>query len=72
MADLIIIDHNNKLIIPCDLKTSSKDEYNFHHSFIDWSYFEQAQLYWYIIRQNLDKDEYFKELGFFEILQDKL
>lgn len=61
MADLIIIDHKNKIIIPCDLKTSSKDEYNFHHSFIDWSYFEQAQLYWYIIRQNLDKDEYFKD-----------
>lgn len=61
MPDLIIINHNDKLIIPCDLKTSSKDEYNFHHSFIDWSYFEQAQLYWYIIRQNLDKDEYFKD-----------
>lgn len=61
MADLVVVDTENKIIYPCDLKTSSKDEYNFHHSFIDWSYFMQAQLYWEIIRQNLDKDEYFKD-----------
>lgn len=61
MADLIIVDHKNKVIIPCDLKTSSKKEWKFHKSFIEWNYWIQAQLYWYIIRQNLDKDEVYKD-----------
>lgn len=61
MADLIIVDHENKVIIPCDLKTSSKKEWKFYKSFIDWGYWIQAQLYWYIIRQNLDKDEIYKD-----------
>lgn len=61
MADLIIVDHENKVIIPCDLKTSSKKEWKFYKSFLDWNYWIQAQLYWYIIRQNLDKDEFYKD-----------
>ena len=61
MADLIIVDHKNKVIIPCDLKTSFKPEWKFYKSFIDWNYWIQAQLYWYIIRQNLDKDEVYKD-----------
>ena len=61
MADLIIVDHKNKVIIPCDLKTSSKKEWEFYKSFIEWNYWIQAQLYWYIIRQNLDKDEVYKD-----------
>lgn len=61
MADLIIVDHKNKTIIPCDLKTSYKKEWNFHKSFIEWNYWIQAQLYWYIIRQNLDKDDFYKD-----------
>lgn len=61
MADLIIVDHKNKVIIPCDLKTSYKEEYNFFKSFIDWKYMHQSQLYYYIIRQNLDEDPYFKD-----------
>lgn len=61
MADLLIVDHNKKTITPCDLKTSSKEEWNFYKSFIDWGYWIQAQLYWYIIRQNLDKSETYKD-----------
>ena len=61
MADLLIVDHKNKTIIPCDLKTSYKPEYRFYRSFIEWNYWIQAQLYWYIIRQNLDDDPYFKD-----------
>ena len=57
---LIIVDHKNKVIIPCDLKTSSKKEWKFHKSFIEWNYWIQAQLYWYIIKQNLEKDEIYK------------
>lgn len=61
MADLIIVDHKNKVIIPCDLKTSFKPEWRFYKSFLEWNYWIQAQLYWYIIRQNLDKDEVYKD-----------
>lgn len=61
MADLIIVDHKHKTIIPCDLKTSSKPEWEFYKSFIEWNYWIQAQLYWYIIRQALDKDELYKD-----------
>lgn len=61
MADLIIVDYDNKLIIPVDLKTSGHKEYEFHKSFIDWSYQIQARLYWRIIRDNLDRDPYFKD-----------
>lgn len=61
MADLIITDDKNKLVIPCDLKTSHNPEYKFPHSFLDWNYFIQYQLYSYIIRQNMDKDPQFKD-----------
>lgn len=61
MADLIIVDHDQKVIIPCDLKTSGKKEYNFYKSFIDWSYSHQARLYSRIIKDNISKDNYFKD-----------
>lgn len=38
MADLIVVDHEQKLIIPVDLKTSSHTEWDFYKSFIDWRY----------------------------------
>lgn len=61
MADLIIVDYKRKIIYPVDLKTSGKSEWDFYKSFIDWSYAVQARLYWRIIRDNLDKDPYFKD-----------
>lgn len=61
MCDLLIVDHDNKVIIPCDLKTTYNKEWEFAESFVKWRYYIQAQLYWYLIRQNLDKDEQFKE-----------
>lgn len=61
MADIITVNHKNKIIYPCDLKTSFKPEWRFYKSFIEWNYWIQAQLYWYIIRQNLDKDDYYKD-----------
>lgn len=61
MADLIVVMHDNKVIIPVDLKTSSKPEWDFHKSFIDWLYPIQARLYWQIIRFNMMKDPYFRE-----------
>ena len=61
MADLIIVDHDNKTIQPVDLKTSSHIEWEFYKSFIQWNYQIQARLYWRIIRDNLDRDPYFKD-----------
>jgi hypothetical protein len=61
MADLIIVNYESKTIIPVDLKTSGKPEWDFYKSFIDFDYQIQARLYWRIIRDTLDKDEYFKD-----------
>lgn len=61
MADLIIVDHDAKTVQPIDLKTSSKKEWEFFKSFIEWRYDLQARLYWRIIRACMDEDEYFKD-----------
>lgn len=61
MADELIVNHEKKIIIPVDLKTSSKYEWDFYKSFLDWHYFTQARLYWRIIRDNMDRDPYFKD-----------
>lgn len=60
MSDLLVVDHKNKTVTPCDLKTSGKPEWDFHKSFLEWRYSIQARLYWRIIKQNLEKDDYFK------------
>lgn len=65
MADLIIVDYKNKTVQPIDLKTSSKPEWDFYKSFIQWGYQIQARLYWRIIRKLMDEDDYFKD---FELL----
>lgn len=61
MADLLIVNHDTKEVIPIDLKTSYKHEYDFYKSFVEWSYSIQSRLYFRIIRANMDKDEYFKD-----------
>lgn len=61
MADELIVIHDKKLIVPVDLKTSSKPSWDFYKSFLEWRYDIQARLYWQIIRANLDKDPYYKD-----------
>lgn len=61
MADLLVVDHKNKIVIPCDLKTSSGKEYEFPEHFLEWNYQIQSRLYWRLIRQLMDKDDYFKD-----------
>lgn len=63
MADLIIVDYEKKKIYPCDLKTSSHTEWDFEESFNQWGYNWQARLYWKLIRENLNKDSYFKDFS---------
>lgn len=61
MSDLLVVNHKEKYIIPCDLKTSHNREYNFPRSFAEFRYDIQGRLYWRLIRQLLDTDEYFKD-----------
>lgn len=61
MADEIICDYERKEIYLIDLKTSSKPEWDFYKSFIEWNYSCQARLYYRIIAANLLKDEYFRD-----------
>lgn len=61
MADEIIVLYDKKLVVPVDLKTSSKTEWDFYKSFLEWHYDIQARLYWRIIRDNMDRDPYFKD-----------
>lgn len=61
MLDLCVVDHENKIIVPVDIKTTFYPEAEFPKAFLKWNYWIQAQLYWYILRQNLDNDPYFKD-----------
>lgn len=61
MADLIMVDHKNKIVYPCDLKTSSHAEWDFAESFVQWRYDIQGRLYWRIIRDNMNRDPEFKD-----------
>lgn len=61
MADELIVLHDKKIVVPVDLKTSYKPEWDFHKSFLEWRYDIQARLYWLIIRDNMDRDSYFKD-----------
>lgn len=61
MADELIVVHDKKTVIPIDLKTSSKPEWDFYKSFIDWRYDIQSRLYWKVIRDNMDRDPYYKD-----------
>lgn len=61
MMDEVIVDYDRKVIFPIDLKTSGKAEWHFTDSFKQWLYMIQARLYWRILRDNLDRDPYFKD-----------
>lgn len=61
MADLLLVDHEKKIVYPIDLKTSSHTEWDFFESFTQWRYDIQARLYWRIIRYNMDQDPLYKD-----------
>lgn len=58
---LIIVDNEKKTIQPCDLKTSSHNEWEFPKSFQQWRYDLQARLYWRLINANVKADPFFKD-----------
>ena len=58
MADLLYVNHADKTVLPIDLKTSGKPEWEFYKSFVEWRYDIQARLYWRIIRKCMDESEF--------------
>lgn len=68
MFDELIVDYDKKTIQPIDLKTSSKPEWDFYKSFIEWNYSIQNRLYTRILSKVISLDDYFKD---FKILPYK-
>lgn len=63
MADLLVVDYEDKKVYPIDLNTSGHHEWDFQDSFCQWSYMIQARLYWRIIKANMSQDPYFKDFS---------
>jgi len=63
MIDLLVIDRNNKLIKPYDIKTTSSSLRDFKESFFKWRYNYQQSIYWWLILENIKKDDYFKNFS---------
>ncbi len=61
MMDEAVVIHDKKVVVPVDLKTSYKPEWDFYKSFTEWRYDIQGRLYWRILRDNMDRDPYFKD-----------
>lgn len=61
MYDRLQVNHTQKTIQPLDLKTTGKDEEEFEHSFLAWSYWIQSSMYSQILRWVCDMDDYFKD-----------
>lgn len=68
MFDELIVDHEAQTIQPIDLKTSSKKEWDFYKSFLEWNYQIQNRLYVRILQEIIKNDDYFKK---FKILPYK-
>lgn len=74
MTDLIVVNHKDKTINIYDLKTSSKPEWEFYKSFMEYRYYIQARLYTRGVLENIKKDDYFKDftiIGFSFIVINK-
>lgn len=61
MVDELYIEHSTKKIWPIDIKTTCANyEWEFPKSFVKYGYHLQARLYSYILRQIMDKDDFYK------------
>jgi hypothetical protein len=54
ILDKVLVDHNDKRIIPIDIKTTSKGVGNFIQSYLRFGYFRQCSFYDYAIRYWLE------------------
>jgi hypothetical protein len=60
MLDIILVDHDQKTVIPIDLKTTSKDEESFDQSIVEYRYDLQANSYWDVLWSVMQADDYYK------------
>lgn len=60
MLDIVVVDDMNKTILPIDLKTTSKHEYDFVDSFITYKYYLQAELYTDLLQNAINKSDKYK------------
>lgn len=61
MLDEIVVDYEKKVIYPCDLKTTGFPEWDFEGNFMRFHYYQQARLYYKVLKANVDADPYFKD-----------
>lgn len=61
MMDSCVVDHLSKIIYPVDLKTSSKPEWRFYKSFMEYRYDIQSILYARLLRERIAKDDFYKD-----------
>lgn len=61
MADIIKVCHEQKVVYPIDVKTSSKPEEEFYKSYLEWYYNLQSRNYWRRIRIAMNNDPYYKD-----------
>lgn len=57
MLDAVLVDQERRIIIPCDLKTTGKDEQDFPESIMKWNYWLQAIMYSDILRTKVNEVE---------------
>lgn len=61
MTDLIYVEHSTKSIWLVDLKsTCANYEWEFPKSFVKYRYDVQGKVYTYVVRQNMDNDDFYK------------
>lgn len=63
MFDVLIVNHKDKTIRICDLKTTSKPSWKFNDSYWEWNYFIQARLYKIILEQVLRQNGFVDSIG---------
>lgn len=64
MFDELLLDHENKTILPLDLKTSCKlndREWDFPKHYVEWNYQLQNRLYVRILQEVISKDSVYKD-----------
>lgn len=62
MLDFVVVDDNNKTIIPYDLKTGSgKSDEFFTNGYLGWNYYIQAGLYSELLKEELKKHPIYKD-----------
>ena len=62
MLDFVVIDDENKVIYPYDLKTGSgKAEEFFENGYLGWNYYIQSSLYLLLLKEELKNHPIYKD-----------